>query len=250
MSTRPRIPSPIRPTRCSRWSRDVEDYPKFLPLCEALNVKRREQRDGKEVLVATMTVGYGMIHESFTTRCISTAPPAPSWSNISTGRSPSSKIAGTFSPTGASATARSRSISPMLPLAAVRAAGGRALRQGGANYTRAFEARADAVYGRQTAASRLTAMSRSSCKRALDAAPPDLGRARDRRTAPFRARSARRAAPAAKCTRPTGFSGVPPSGPAMPVTATARLACEWVSAPPAMARATSSLTAPCRSISQ
>jgi len=45
----------------------VEDYPKFLPLCEGLNVKHREQRDGKEVLIATMTVGYGMIHESFTT---------------------------------------------------------------------------------------------------------------------------------------------------------------------------------------
>jgi coenzyme Q-binding protein COQ10 len=46
----------------------VEDYPKFLPLCEELVVKRREQHDGKEVLVATMTVGYGMINESFTTK--------------------------------------------------------------------------------------------------------------------------------------------------------------------------------------
>jgi coenzyme Q-binding protein COQ10 len=47
----------------------VDDYPKFLPLCEALDVKHREvQPDGKEVLIATMTVGYGMIHESFTTK--------------------------------------------------------------------------------------------------------------------------------------------------------------------------------------
>jgi coenzyme Q-binding protein COQ10 len=46
----------------------VEDYPKFLPLCEDLKVIRREERDGKDVLVATMTVGYGMIRESFTTR--------------------------------------------------------------------------------------------------------------------------------------------------------------------------------------
>jgi coenzyme Q-binding protein COQ10 len=45
----------------------VEDYPKFLPLCEELKVRHREQRDGNELLVATMTVGYGMIHESFTT---------------------------------------------------------------------------------------------------------------------------------------------------------------------------------------
>ena len=47
----------------------VEDYPKFLPLCEALDVKRREvEPNGKETLVATMTIGYGMIHESFTTK--------------------------------------------------------------------------------------------------------------------------------------------------------------------------------------
>jgi coenzyme Q-binding protein COQ10 len=46
----------------------VEDYPKFLPLCEGLEVKRREQHAGKEVLVATMTVGYGLIRESFTTK--------------------------------------------------------------------------------------------------------------------------------------------------------------------------------------
>jgi coenzyme Q-binding protein COQ10 len=46
----------------------VEDYPKFLPLCEELTVTRREQVEGKEVLIAAMTVGYGMIHETFTTR--------------------------------------------------------------------------------------------------------------------------------------------------------------------------------------
>jgi coenzyme Q-binding protein COQ10 len=46
----------------------VEDYPKFLPLCEALTVKRREQTDKGEVLIATMTVGYKLIRESFTTR--------------------------------------------------------------------------------------------------------------------------------------------------------------------------------------
>lgn len=46
----------------------VEDYPKFLPLCEALAIKRREMCDGKEVIVATMTVGYGLIRESFTTK--------------------------------------------------------------------------------------------------------------------------------------------------------------------------------------
>jgi coenzyme Q-binding protein COQ10 len=48
---------------------DVEKYPEFLPLCTGLKVRRRETReDGVEVVVAAMSVGYRMIHETFTTR--------------------------------------------------------------------------------------------------------------------------------------------------------------------------------------
>ena len=49
---------------------DVESYPKFLPLCEELKLKRRERRDGRETLIATMVVGYKLIRESFTTEVI------------------------------------------------------------------------------------------------------------------------------------------------------------------------------------
>ena len=49
---------------------DVELYPKFLPLCDELKLKRRERRDGKDVLIATMTVGYKLIRERFTTEVI------------------------------------------------------------------------------------------------------------------------------------------------------------------------------------
>lgn len=47
---------------------DVEKYPEFLPMCEALIVRSREVRDGKTLLVADMTVGYKMIKETFTTQ--------------------------------------------------------------------------------------------------------------------------------------------------------------------------------------
>jgi coenzyme Q-binding protein COQ10 len=48
---------------------DVERYPEFLPLCEGLKVRRRTpDEDGREVLVADMTVGYRAIHETFTSR--------------------------------------------------------------------------------------------------------------------------------------------------------------------------------------
>ncbi len=47
---------------------DVERYPEFVPLCEALVVKRRF-RDGEiDVIDATMTVAYKVIRESFTSR--------------------------------------------------------------------------------------------------------------------------------------------------------------------------------------
>jgi coenzyme Q-binding protein COQ10 len=47
---------------------DVESYPQFLPLCEALKVRRRAEEDTREILVADMTVGYKAIHETFTSR--------------------------------------------------------------------------------------------------------------------------------------------------------------------------------------
>ena len=48
----------------------VEHYPDFLPLVEALKVKRREQDERTETLIATMTVGYKLIRESFTTKVV------------------------------------------------------------------------------------------------------------------------------------------------------------------------------------
>ena len=48
---------------------DVERYPEFVPLCEALEIRSRTpESDGVEVITATMTAGYGLIRESFTSR--------------------------------------------------------------------------------------------------------------------------------------------------------------------------------------
>ncbi|MER2536208.1 MAG: type II toxin-antitoxin system RatA family toxin [Rhizobiaceae bacterium] len=47
---------------------DVETYPEFLPLCEALSVRSRKERDGRTLLVADMTVGYKAIRETFTSQ--------------------------------------------------------------------------------------------------------------------------------------------------------------------------------------
>ena len=48
---------------------DVEKYPQFLPLCEALTVRKRTvDAAGREVLVADMECGYKSIRERFTSR--------------------------------------------------------------------------------------------------------------------------------------------------------------------------------------
>lgn len=49
---------------------DVERYPEFLPLCEALSVRSRRERDGATLLVADMTVGYKAIRETFVTQVL------------------------------------------------------------------------------------------------------------------------------------------------------------------------------------
>lgn len=47
---------------------DVEAYPQFLPMCEALTVHSRDVKDGITTVIATMRVGYKAIQESFKTR--------------------------------------------------------------------------------------------------------------------------------------------------------------------------------------
>jgi coenzyme Q-binding protein COQ10 len=47
---------------------DIEAYPNFLPLCQSLVVRSRRAVASKEVLIATMTIAYKFIRESFTTR--------------------------------------------------------------------------------------------------------------------------------------------------------------------------------------
>ena len=48
---------------------DVDHYPEFVPLCRSLKVRRRTQDgEGRDVIVADMTVAYKIVHETFTSR--------------------------------------------------------------------------------------------------------------------------------------------------------------------------------------
>jgi coenzyme Q-binding protein COQ10 len=55
---------------------DVQAYPQFLPMCEALDLHSRETRDGLTILIATMRVGYKAIQERFKTQ-VTLDPAAP-----------------------------------------------------------------------------------------------------------------------------------------------------------------------------
>ncbi len=64
-STRRRVP--FTPRQMYDLVADVEKYPQFLPLTESLRIRKRETKDGHEVLVADMTAGYKAIRETFVT---------------------------------------------------------------------------------------------------------------------------------------------------------------------------------------
>ncbi|MCM2474804.1 type II toxin-antitoxin system RatA family toxin [Rhizobium sp. CG5] len=65
-----RRPVKHSPERMYDLVADIESYPQFLPLCEALTVRSRKERDGKVLMVADMTVGYKAIRETFTTQVL------------------------------------------------------------------------------------------------------------------------------------------------------------------------------------
>jgi coenzyme Q-binding protein COQ10 len=48
---------------------DVERYPEFVPLCQALKIRQRTPHpDGTEVVVADMTVSFKLVRETFTSQ--------------------------------------------------------------------------------------------------------------------------------------------------------------------------------------
>ncbi len=54
---------------------DVDAYPKFVPLCEGMRVRRRTAMgEGVEVIVAEMQVGFRAICERYTSRVTCNAP--------------------------------------------------------------------------------------------------------------------------------------------------------------------------------
>jgi coenzyme Q-binding protein COQ10 len=131
----------------------VDDYPKFLPLCEALEVKRREvEPGGKEVLIATMAVGYGMIHETFTTKVHLDKDARTILVEYLDGPFTFLENRWRFRPNGEGTSEIEFYIAYAFRSRLFERLVGRLFAKAVARYTSAFEARADVIYGRNEAA--------------------------------------------------------------------------------------------------
>jgi coenzyme Q-binding protein COQ10 len=130
----------------------VEDYPKFLPLCEELKVRHREKRDGKEVVIATMTVGYGMIHEAFTTGVHLDPVTCTILVEYLDGPFTFLENRWQFRPEGERACEIDFYIAYGFRSRLFERLVGRLFAKAVERYTAAFEARADAIYGRKAPA--------------------------------------------------------------------------------------------------
>jgi coenzyme Q-binding protein COQ10 len=131
---------------------DVERYPEFVPLCKELRVIGRRREGDVEIIIASMTVAYKLIREAFTSEVRLDQQAGEIRVSYKDGPFKSMDNRWTFQALGEHACEvgfdiryefRSRMLQMLMG-----AMFDRAFRK----FADAFEARADAVYGRQGAA--------------------------------------------------------------------------------------------------
>jgi coenzyme Q-binding protein COQ10 len=149
---------PFTPRQMFDLVADVERYPQFLPLCEALVVRSRERQGAMQVLIADMTVGYKAVRETFTSRATLDAEHfTVSAEATPDSRGPFSQLDNSwrFHPAPGGCDVEffiAYAFRSMALQMLVGALFDRAFRR----YTRAFEERALAIYGAEPSAARAT----------------------------------------------------------------------------------------------
>lgn len=127
---------------------DVEKYPEFLPMCEALVVRERRERDGQTLLVADMTVGYKAIRETFTSQVHLKPADSQIRARYIDGPFKSLDNLWTFRPAGNNACDVVFYIDYEFKSRVLGALMGAMFDRAFRKFAEAFEERADAVYGR------------------------------------------------------------------------------------------------------
>ncbi len=59
---------PYTPAQMFDLVSDIENYPRFFPMCEGMRIRTRQSSGDREILVAAMDIGYKAIRETITTR--------------------------------------------------------------------------------------------------------------------------------------------------------------------------------------
>jgi coenzyme Q-binding protein COQ10 len=129
---------------------DVEEYPLFVPMCENLAVKSRRQREGKELLIADMSVGYKLIRETFTSQVLLDRAALVIETKYIDGPFKYLNNRWRFSETGPSACDVHFLIDYEFKSRMLGMVMGSMFDIAFRKFTHAFEARADQIYGRQT----------------------------------------------------------------------------------------------------
>ena len=128
---------------------DVKQYPEFVPLCSALTIKSRsEKNDGTVVLVADMTVAYKIVRETFTSRVTLDRPNLRIFVEYLSGPFKRMHNRWVFHPAGAGACDVEFFITYEFKNRALAMLMGAMFDTAFRRFAVAFEQRADAVYGR------------------------------------------------------------------------------------------------------
>jgi coenzyme Q-binding protein COQ10 len=132
---------------------NIERYPEFVPLCKALRVLRREHHGTHETLTARMTVAYKLFTENFTSRVV--LRPDEHAIVVDYLDGPFRKLHNrwTFTQAGEGASQVGFLLDYEFKSHAFQMMMGAVFDRAFRKFADAFEARADAVYGRRRAVS-------------------------------------------------------------------------------------------------
>lgn len=129
---------------------DVERYPEFVPLCEALAVNgRATDNEGREIITATMTVSYKLLRESFTSRVVLDRKAGKIFVSYNEGPFKHLENIWSFRPVGETACDVGFRIAYEFKSRLFQTLMGAVFDKAFRTFSTAFEARADEVYGRQ-----------------------------------------------------------------------------------------------------
>ena len=131
---------------------DVESYPQFLPLCEALQVRERRETETGEVLIADMTVAFKLFHETFRSRITLDRSANEILTTYLQGPFREMQNRWKFRSTSDGSTEIDFYLAYELRTRALQLVAGAVFDRAFSKFADAFEQRADTIYGRKTRA--------------------------------------------------------------------------------------------------